>query len=286
MVKKLSQLKQAQKSAPIKERSKLRLSSLKLDLIYVMPEVLMPRSKTHQWLHCLETCPSTNTWAIANSAILNHGDVVFTQKQTAGRGQHGRTWHSPLGVLTTSIILNQIPAIHLPVFSLAAGLAVIYAVEDLLTNLQGLQLKWPNDILFDKQKLAGILCEASANNLTSRVVVGIGLNVNVELAQTGINAISLHQISSAIPDNLQLLERLRHYLLETSSLLRLENKGLSAFLPALRSRDALIGQEITVDLGKEKVAGLAAGISDRGHLQLKLPNGEMREFISGHILFS
>lgn len=245
----------------------------------------MPRSKTHQWLHCLETCPSTNTWAIANSAILNHGDVVFTQQQTAGRGQNGRIWYSPLGVLTTSIILDQIPSVQLPVLSLSAGLAVIYAVEDLIANLQGLQLKWPNDILLNKQKLAGILCEASYNNLSSRVVVGIGLNVNVEFDQSGINAISLHQISSTIPDNFQLLERLRHYLLETSSLLRLENKGISAFLPALRSRDALIGQKITVDLGKEKVAGIAAGISDRGHLQLELPNGEMRDFISGHILF-
>lgn len=246
----------------------------------------MSVSNLPQWLHYLKTCPSTNTWAIANSATLNHGDVVFTQQQTAGRGQHGRTWHSPKGVLTTSIILDQIPAIHLPTFSLAAGLAVIYAVEDLLPDLPELQLKWPNDVLLNKQKLAGILCEASANNSSSRVVVGIGLNVNVDLVQPGINAISLHQISSIIPDNLDLLKRLRHYLLETASLLRLENQEISALLPFLRSRDALIGQEITVDLGKEKIAGLAAGISDRGYLILKLPNGEMREFISGHILFS
>jgi BirA family transcriptional regulator, biotin operon repressor / biotin---[acetyl-CoA-carboxylase] ligase len=250
-----------------------------------MSEILMSASKTYQWLHYLETCPSTNTWAIANSAKLNHGDVVFTQQQMAGRGQYGRTWHSPTGVLTTSIILDQIPALQLPTFSLAAGLAVIYAVEDLLPNLQGLQLKWPNDILLNKQKLAGILCEASANTSTSRVVVGIGLNVNVEFEQSGINAISLHQVSSKIPEYLQLLERLRHYLLETASLLRLENKGISALLPALRSRDALIGQEITVDLGKEKIAGLAVGISDRGYLQLKLPNGEMRSLISGHIFW-
>lgn len=251
-----------------------------------MLEVLMSQSKIYQWLHYLETCPSTNTWAIANSATLNHGDVIFTQQQTAGRGQHGRTWQSPKGVLTTSIILDQIPTVQLPTFSLAAGLAVIYAVEKLLPNLQGLQLKWPNDVLFNKQKLAGILCEASTNGSTSKVVVGIGLNVNVNFDQSGINAISLHQISSTVPDNFQLIERLRYYLLETAGLLRLGDKGISALLPALRSRDALIGQQISIDLGKEKIAGQAAGISDRGYLQLKLPNGEMRSFISGHILFS
>jgi BirA family biotin operon repressor/biotin-[acetyl-CoA-carboxylase] ligase len=241
--------------------------------------------KLPQWLHYLETCPSTNTWAIANSAILNHGDVVFTQHQTAGRGQHGRIWHSPTGVLTTSIILDQIPAAQLPTFSLAAGLAVIYALEDLLPNLPELQLKWPNDVLFKQRKLAGILCEATANGTSSRIVVGIGLNVNVDFDQAEINALSLHQISSTIPDNLEVLERLRHYLLEAASLLSLENKGIAALLPAIRSRDALVGQLISI-VGKETIAGQAAGISDRGYLLLKLPNGEMREFISGHILFS
>ncbi len=247
----------------------------------------MSQSQLTKWLHYLETCPSTNTWAITNLSKLNHGDVVFTRLQTAGKGQNGRIWQSPLGVLTTSIILDQIPTIHLPTFSLAAGLAVIYTVEDLLPNLQGkLQLKWPNDVLLNKQKLAGILCEASTTGVISRVVVGIGLNVNVNFEKTGLNAISLHQISSTIPNNFQLLEKLRHYLLETASLLRRENNSLSALLPALRTRDALIDQTITVDLGKEKVAGIAAGISDRGYLLLKLPNGEMRSLVSGHILFS
>lgn len=246
----------------------------------------MYASKQPKWLHYLETCPSTNTWAIANSAILNHGDVVFTQQQTAGRGQHGRIWHSPRGVLTTSIILDQIPARHLPIFSLVTGLAVIYAVEDLLPNLQGLQLKWPNDVLFNQRKIAGILCQANANGASSRVVVGIGINVNVDFDQSGINAISLHQISSTVPADLELLKRLRHYLLETASLLSLENQGIAALLPAIRSRDALINQMITVDLGTEKITGLATGISEYGYLLLKLPNGEMRSFVSGHIIFS
>ncbi|MEO8892227.1 MAG: biotin--[acetyl-CoA-carboxylase] ligase [Coleofasciculaceae cyanobacterium] len=247
----------------------------------------MSQSQLPQWLHWRETCPSTNTWAIANSASLNHGDVVFTQNQTAGRGQHGRIWHSPAGVLTTSIILDHIPVIELTTLSLTAGLAVVYAVEDLLPNLQGmLQLKWPNDVLLNKQKLAGILCEGSTNGTTSRVVVGIGLNVNVKFAQAGLKAISLHQVSSKIPSDLQLLERLRHYLLEASSLLRLKHIKLSTFLPELSRRDALINQSIIVELGEEKIVGVAAGISDRGYLLLKLPNGEMRSLISGHILFS
>jgi len=255
--------------------------------------------KLPAWLHWLDSCPSTNTWAIAHLTHLNHGDVVFTPQQTAGRGQHGRIWHSPAGVLTASFILGQIPVVHLPGFSLAAGLAVIYAIEELLPDWQGmLRLKWPNDVLLEGRKLAGILCEASANGAMGRIVVGVGLNRCVDFDQAGLDAnsigraVSLHQVSSTIPDELLLLTRLRHYLLQTAGLLRLEkscsdeNTGLSALLPALRSRDALVGRPITLVLGEERVSGQAAGISDRGHLLLRLPDGELHSFVSGHILWN
>ncbi len=255
-------------------------------------------SQNLPWLHWLDTCPSTNTWAIAHLATLQHGDVVFTPQQTAGRGQHGRVWHSPPGVLTASVVLDRIPVVHLPVLSLGAGLAVIYAIEDCLPALQGvLRLKWANDILLDGRKLAGILCETSANGGVGRVVVGIGLNRCVDFNQAGLDenaigrAISLHGVSADVPEPIVLLERLRHYLLQTAGLLQLEPEnihqpaGLTAFLPALRSRDALVGHPITVVLGNEQVKGQAAGISDRGHLLLQLPDGEVRSFVSGHILW-
>lgn len=251
-------------------------------------------SKQFEWLHWLDSCSSTNTWAIAHLTSLNDGDVIFTQRQTAGKGQNGRIWYSPPGVLTASFILDQIPTVYLPALSLAAGLAVIYAIEELLPNWQGvLRLKWPNDILVDGRKLAGILSEASSIGATSRVVVGIGLNRCVNFDSTGLDsstigqAISLHQVSSMVPDELMLLTCLRHYLLQTAGLLRLEreNTTLSALLPAIRSRDALLGHSITVDLGKEEVSGIAAGISDRGHLLLRLPGGEVRSFVAGHVLW-
>lgn len=251
-----------------------------------------------EWLHWLETCPSTNTWAIEHLAQLQHGEVVFTPKQTSGRGQHGRIWHSPEGVLTASFVLENIPVAQLPVVSLGAGLAVIYAIEDLLPALQGmLQLKWSNDVLIHDRKLAGILCEASAQGSRSRVVVGVGLNRQVDFDQAGLNqsaishAISLHQVSSTVPDPLLLLERLRHYLLQTAGLLQATSDdpfvspGLNAMLPALRSRDALLGHNITVVLNGESIAGEAIGISDRGHLLLRLATGDVRSFVSGHILW-
>jgi BirA family transcriptional regulator, biotin operon repressor / biotin---[acetyl-CoA-carboxylase] ligase len=249
-----------------------------------------------EWLHWLETCPSTNTWAIANAAHLHSGDVVFTQHQTAGRGQQGRTWHSPPGVLTASVVLDHIPTAQLPALSLAAGLAVIYAIEDLAADCQGhLRLKWPNDVLARGRKLAGILCEASSTESLGRVVVGVGLNrcgasPQGVLAEVAPQSVSLDQLSVSVPSELALLERLRHYLCETVGLLKFaehqSGNGLSALLPVIRSRDALLGQRVTVDMGGEKMTGKAAGIGDRGHLLLRLNNGEVKAITSGRIILS
>jgi BirA family transcriptional regulator, biotin operon repressor / biotin---[acetyl-CoA-carboxylase] ligase len=245
-----------------------------------------------EWLQWLETCPSTNTWAIANAACLHSGDVVFTQHQTAGRGQQGRTWHSPPGVLTASFVLDGIPAAQFPALSLAAGLAVIYAIEDLAADCEGhLRLKWPNDVLAQGYKLAGILCEASSRESLGRVVVGVGLNrceaIPQELAELAPQSISLDRLSASIPSELTLLERLRHYLRQTAGLLQYtehqSGHGLSALLPAIRSRDALLGQRIAVDVGGEQMTGEGAGLGDRGELLLRLNDGEVKSIVSGRI---
>jgi BirA family transcriptional regulator, biotin operon repressor / biotin---[acetyl-CoA-carboxylase] ligase len=195
--------------------------------------------------------------------------------------------------MTASVVLDEIPAMQLPEMSLAAGLAVIYAVEDLVPDCQGrLRLKWPNDVLFEGRKLAGILCEASSTGTIGRVVVGVGLNRCVDFsaqnwADIGLRPASLHQISAQVPEELALLERLRHYLLQSAGLLRFQDRsgqGLGGLLPALQSRDALLGQTITVELDAEQITGEAAGIGDRGHLRLRTPNGEIQSFASGHIL--
>ena len=249
------------------------------------------------WLHWVEQCASTNTWAMDCAAQLHHGDVVFTRRQTAGRGQHGRTWYAPAGVLTASFVLDRLPIFQLPGLSLAAGLAVVYGVEDLLPSCLGrLQLKWPNDVLIEQRKLAGILCEANSGQFSSstRVIVGVGLNRCADFAQAGLDekavgsAVSLHQVSNSVPDELPLLERLRHYLIQVADILTRtsEDSGLAALLPELRRRDALFDRSITIDLAGKTVSGQAAGIDAYGRLQLRLPDGRVCTFTSGRVLWS
>jgi BirA family transcriptional regulator, biotin operon repressor / biotin---[acetyl-CoA-carboxylase] ligase len=262
------------------------------------------------WLHWVEQCASTNTWAIAHAADLGHGDVVFTRHQTAGKGQQGRIWHSPPGVLTASFVLDRLPTAQLPGLSLAAGLAVIYAIEDLLAidppteqsrqpfeREDLLRLKWSNDVLLDRRKVAGILCEATSSLSagTARVVVGIGLNRCVDFAEAGLTAdaigeaASLHQVFPTVPDEFALLERLRYYLLQVANLFSRaapERPGLALLLPELRRRDALIDRFIRIELPGESVSGQAAGIDDSGRLLLRLPDQQIRTFTSGHVLWN
>jgi BirA family transcriptional regulator, biotin operon repressor / biotin---[acetyl-CoA-carboxylase] ligase len=240
-----------------------------------------------QWLHLLEQTPSTNSWAIEHPTQLQHGDVVFTRHQTAGRGQGDHRWHSPPGVLTASFILDGIAVGHWPALSLASGLATIYAIEDLLPTCQGvIQLKWPNDLWVDRKKLAGILAEGSGQ----RVVVGIGCNRQANFTDWSAGAagqppISLHQIQAAVPSELLLLERLRHYLLEVAGLLMANSEqGLCPLWPALRQRDALLGHTVTITVPHQPDwSGTALGIDPQGCYQIQGSTGEIRSFASGRL---
>lgn len=247
------------------------------------------------WLHQLKSCSSTNTWAIDHAAELQHGDVVFTHQQTAGRGQQGRIWYAPSGVLTASFVIDHLPLVGLPGLSLAAGIAVVRAIEELVPSLQNvLQIKWPNDVLIHQRKLAGILCETTARNSAAqtRVIVGVGLNRAVDFEQAGLDRtkigspISLHEVA-APPDELTLLERLQYHLLQVSKKFIDEHSpqfGLTAFLSELRQRDALLGRTITLQQAHTSLFGQAVGIDAQGRLVLQLADRQI-QVMSGHVLW-
>jgi BirA family transcriptional regulator, biotin operon repressor / biotin---[acetyl-CoA-carboxylase] ligase len=237
------------------------------------------------WLHWLATCPSTNTWAAVHCANLAHGAVVFTPCQTAGRGQWGRHWIAPTGVLTASFLLRpNIPMPHLGQISLLAGLAVIQAVEQLAPELAPrLQIKWPNDVWLDGRKLAGILCEAT----DGVVIVGIGLNRQADFAGTELaeRAISLHEVLPRLPSAMVLLETLRSQLLDRVSASPSATGILKAeWVRAINARDLLRDRNITVQRGATTLVGVGLGIDWEGGYQLRLPDGTVQSLRSGQIL--
>src|SRR5207247_4767600 len=124
---------------------------------------------------------STNTAAMAAAAEgAPEGSVFLAEEQTAGRGRGAHSWHSArsTGIYCSVILRPQLPPSDVLVLSLAVGLAVQAAIEQVDSRVQP-DLKWPNDLLLDGKKVCGILAEMNSEATRVRyIVVGVGLNVN------------------------------------------------------------------------------------------------------------
>lgn len=267
----------------------------------------MSNNPNPSWLHTLDCCDSTNTWALEHLDQLDHGSCVWTQNQGAGRGQAGRSWVSDAGVLTASFIIKPQQEPDVTRLSLCAGLAVAHCVEDQLSGDKGnkgnrgdrianIKIKWPNDCFVHGRKIAGILCEGKRHNKQSYMVIGIGLNVNPQWAadvhtQTnsaptasyfnGRPPISIAELG-AIPEMTTLIKSLQKYLLESAAMI--ENNRWPAIITALQDRDCLIGQSIEIHKTENSIIGIAAGIDDNGALLIRLPDGGCMTCTSSHNL--
>jgi BirA family biotin operon repressor/biotin-[acetyl-CoA-carboxylase] ligase len=187
--------------------------------------------------------------------------VVVAETQSAGRGRRGRTWHDEPGAsLLTSIILRpRLTPARLPMLSLAAGIAVAESLER-VTGLAP-RLKWPNDVLVDGRKLAGILLESRTGG-APLVVLGIGVN----LAQRAFAADLADRATSVVlasgravePDALlgPLLDALDAWRA------RLETEGGAPIRERWRSLADTLGRRVSID----GVVGVAADVDEDGAL--------------------
>ncbi len=148
----------------------------------LLEEWNLPHAHVGKKVHIYESLPSTNTHCLqlADDAS-NAGLVVIAHSQSAGRGQHGRTWVSEPGMGLWMSILMAAPAVLARPVLLTAWAAV--SVCDCVQNIAGLtaSIKWPNDVLIEGRKVCGILIEQRANTFldeNAATVVGIGLNLN------------------------------------------------------------------------------------------------------------
>lgn len=149
----------------------------------------------HELLYLPETA-STNTYAKSlPKDVIHHGTLVITDDQTSGRGQYERTWTSRKCMnLTFSMIFEPRKAEGYTLLSLACALSVVQLLEE-----KGIasRIKWPNDVLTDKGKIAGILTETQySGNRLKRLVIGIGLNVNQNTFPADTEAASLCMLTN------------------------------------------------------------------------------------------
>lgn len=213
------------------------------------------------------------------------GLVVVADRQTRGRGRHGRSWESPAGNLYLTLLLRpDVPAQEAGGLALVAGLALAEACVDLGAPMGRLRLKWPNDLVCGSAKVAGILLEAEADQRQRIAWVSIGIGVNLAAAPTvaGRESAALAQIvPGAGPARLQ--ERLLHRLAHHYG--RWRRDGLRA-VAAAWSRHALDpGTPILVKPGKNQLSGSYVGIDGDGALLVDI-GGVMQRITTGEVLFA
>lgn len=153
----------------------------------------------------LHETASTNTYLKRMAALLPSGTVVYTHRQTAGRGQKGNSWEAEPGKnLTFSMLLKQpgVAAAKQFCLSEAVSLAIADAIEARIGSGGEVAVKWPNDIYWRNRKLCGILLELSLKGSgIDYMVAGVGLNVNQEqFVSDAPNPVSLKQITGSDTD--------------------------------------------------------------------------------------
>ncbi len=227
-------------------------------------------------LKIFETIDSTNAF-LHGFKSKQPIALCLAEQQTAGRGRFARTWHSPFG---QNIYMScRYPFMRdistLGGLSLAVSLAILQTVQHFAPEA-AIQLKWPNDVLYQQKKLAGSLIEIRAESHSrAQAIIGIGLNVNM-LAQTWA---SVRAITHEVMDRNIVCIQLINVLLTT--LHTFAENGLTPFIAQWLSADALFNQAITLHNGKQKISGIGKGIDAHGQLIMQLEDGTQQHFSAG-----
>lgn len=229
-------------------------------------------------LHVPDVVDSTQTEALAGCGRWPDRAVVVSDRQRRGRGRRGRCWHSPPGASLALSMLACRPAQGAwpPALTLALGAAVADVIRAL--GVPGVRLKWPNDLCSADGKLGGILVEHG----DGAVVAGVGLNLALtaqardaidqpcaDLAELGWRGSPEALAAALILAWDQVLDEVARF-------------GTDAALERWRAHDALLGREVRVQVGEDRVDGVARGIDAQGRLLVER-DGQTLAFSSAEV---
>ncbi|UGB45078.1 biotin--[acetyl-CoA-carboxylase] ligase [Frateuria edaphi] len=211
--------------------------------------------------------------------------MVLAETQTAGRGRRGRSWLSPPGLNLYLSCLKRFDRgfAALSGLSLAVGTMVLRAIDSL--GIEGAGLKWPNDVLADGGKLAGVLVELSGEYQgPCAAVIGVGLNLRLTEAlreQAGQPACDLATLATDLPDRNLVAARLIAALVE--GLREFERHGFASFAEDYARHDLLAGRQLKLSGAQGHFEGTGAGVDARGALQVRLADGALRSVDSADV---
>lgn len=233
-------------------------------------------------IHTYAQLPSTQDYAreLAEEG-LPEGTVIQSLVQTKGRGRQGREWHSPMGNLYMSLILRPAcPAPKAAQLSFVIAVAVSRAMDHFMADGHEKTLKWPNDILIEGRKCAGILIESvmDAGGIVQALAVGIGVNIlgapegAAQMAGVSRGPVAIH------PFRDQVLAAL------ASEYGQWKNQGFGPARKKWLGQAHRLGQSISVALPGGTCEGVFSDIDHNGALVLMLADGQEKTIHTGDVM--
>ncbi len=197
--------------------------------------------------------------------------VVSANKQTSGKGRHGRNWLTPEGNIALSISYEA--KADGPPISLITSIIVTDALSESL-NEEHIKIKWPNDIVFRRKKVAGILVEKEKCNDLSKIIVGIGINLELgeekESWWGDFSEFKLKNLRDEIIN--KILKGFEEYL----------ERGVDSWQETWESKCMHLNKKIVFVREEKAIEGICKGITSQGHIKLDF-NNKIQEFESGEI---
>lgn len=241
----------------------------------------------NQGLYLFETIDSTHTYVSNNLSTIDHGSVLLAYSQTAGRGRRGRKWSSPIGKsLSLSIVLKEFSAQMKP--TLLTQLTAAALQQALSETGLPVAIKWPNDLLINRRKVAGVLTEAMfERQVLQAITIGIGINLNQSQSDfpteihTKATSLALETESLFFADKLiaQFLKIFEQFYQDYQQSLDPE-----PFLSICRQESAVIGEIVTVVQGDKRRDVEVLGIEATGELLVRdLSSKEKMTLISSEV---
>ena len=224
---------------------------------------------------------STNAYLLEHYQTLEQGTVCLAETQTAGRGRRGRTWFSPESQnLYFSILWHykQEELENLPALSLVVSLIIAEALQ--VQNVQGIQIKWPNDVYYQGKKMGGILIETKANREGIHLVIGIGLNLGMTQVDEKIVTQAWSDLSQYHFDRNKLVCDLVQALQKSLKIYPLV--GFSHYQERWQAFDIFQNRAVKLIANDNEIHGTSRGINEQGELLLE-QNGELNAFAIGEM---
>ena len=229
---------------------------------------------------------STNTEALNQvKQGADEGLCIVAERQTAGRGRHGRVWLSEknAGLYFSLVLRPRLENKFLPLITLMTAVVVF----DLLAELYHLKpdIKWANDVHINGKKISGILAEMTETASGAAIVVGIGINLKSSNFPPELKEIatSIEEETHQTPDIEMLLRNLTRLFNDFYQILNSENGAEKIRLEWAQRSSYFSGKSVKAVLENETMTGITCGIEENGALRIQMESGEIKIIQAGDV---